>query len=697
MSMNLRGRSTARRTISAGACVVLVGGSASACFAEQSAMPAVRDFLVAWEVGNYPAAAGHTMGADKAAVAAALGGVRSQLDAASLKLGMLKVVKNGNTATAQFSVKIDLGENGEPWTYNSSMNLQRAGSGWKIRWDPSIIHPSLKQGQRLAVVTRVPSRSPIQDQNSRTVLKPVAADLIGVTPKDLKDPKATIDQMVKTTKIEGGRRLDGERLLGRVRSAPPQNFLPLLTLQRSSGDKLIARLKQVDGLQFRIVNAPIQPVFAPEVVGRLGAATADRLQQVGAPYQPGDTIGVSGLQLLLQRRLAGTPSIEVVAQDPAGTSVTPLRSWGGHDPAPVVTTLDRKIQPRADLALKDVKYPASLVAVRPGTGGVLAVSNNRTGDRDQAMEGHYPPGMAFSFVTADALLQAGIPKSTQTPCPATTSVGGQTVANPSGKAGRTSTLDRAFSVNCATSLAQLATKLPPQALSQSAARFGIGKEWGGLFPSYTGTVPTPTNDGQKALVATGQGGVTASPLAMAAAAAAVSSGSWRPPFITTDPGDTPSAQPNLLNPITTTDLKQMVRRSVQTGAAKDANVSNGGLVSGVSAVVNYQEGGQAKTVSWFVGFRDDIAFAIAVEGKVNTARIAATFLNGTKPSAPTTTKPPQPGGTTPGTGGQHQPSGGGTGGNGGTGGTGGTGGQTPARTQSPAIGTNPTTKPTQAP
>ncbi|WP_064744177.1 penicillin-binding transpeptidase domain-containing protein [Actinomadura oligospora] len=682
--MNLRGRSTARRTISAGAAVLLVGGSASACFAEQSAMPAVRDFLVAWEVGNYPAAAGHTMGADKAEVAAALGGVRSQLDAAALKLGMLKVVKSGDTATAQFSVKIDLGENGEPWTYNSSMNLQRAGSGWKIKWEPSIIHPSLKQGQRLAVVTQVPPRSPIQDQNSKTVLKAVPADLVGVVPGHLKDPKATIDRMVKTTKIEGGRRLDGERLLGRVRSAPPQKFLPLLTLQRSSGDKLIERLRQVDGLQFKIVNAPIQPQFAPEVVGELGAATADRLQQVGAPYQPGDTIGVSGLQLLLQRRLAGTPSIEVVAQDPEGNDVTPLRSWSGHDPAPVVTTLDRRIQPRADQALSQVKYPASLVAVRPGTGDVLAVSNHRTGGRDEAMEGHYPPGMAYSFVTADALLQNGVPKTTQTECPATTNVGGQTVSNPSGKAARTSTFERALSLNCATSLAQLATKLPPQALVQSAARFGLGKEWGGLFPSYAGTVPTPANDGQKALIATGQGGVTTSPLAMAAAAAAVSSGVWRPPFITKDPVDTPSAQVNVINPIAVGDLKRMVRRSVQSGAAKDANVGSGGQVSGVSAVVNYQEGGKAKTVSWFVGFRDDIAFAIAVEGRANAAKIASSFLNGTTVSPPSTTKPPQ--GTTPGTGGQGQRPGTNQG----------TGGQTPGR-QSPTTGTNPSMSPTRNP
>ena len=49
-------------------------------------------------------------------------------------------------------------------------------------------------------------------------------------------------------------------------------------------------------------------------------------------------------------------------------------------------------------------------------------------------------------------------------------------------------------------------------------------------------------------------------------------------------------------------------------------------MSGVTAVVPY---GSGKTVSWFVGFRGNIAFALAVEGKVNAAKVAAKFLRGT--------------------------------------------------------------------
>ncbi len=39
-------------------------------------------------------------------------------------------------------------------------------------------------------------------------------------------------------------------------------------------------------------------------------------------------------------------------------------------------------------------------------------------------------------------------------------------------------------------------------------------------------------------------------------------------------------------------------------------------------------GGDNKTISWFVGSDNDRAFAIAVEGTVNTAKLAARFLTG---------------------------------------------------------------------
>ncbi|GAA4376796.1 penicillin-binding transpeptidase domain-containing protein [Actinomadura verrucosospora] len=647
MSMTNRGRRRARagartpllsparrRAVALAACGALVGTMTTGCWAEPSAMPAVRDFLIAWQVGNYEAAAGRTVGADRRQVEDALGRVRQQLDAASLRLslgtevegsGVDQIVKKGDEADARFTVKIDLGENGQPWEYPGLMHLRRVGGKWKVVWDPSIINTKLKPGQRLAVVTQVPKRSPITDTQGRSALREIGAYQVGVFPGQLADPQKTIDLLAKQTKIDGGRRLDSERLLGRVRSAPPQTYLPLLTLQVPAHNALIQRLTHIPGLQFQGVRAPIAPAYAPELIGNLGPATADRLQQVGAPYQPGDTIGVSGIQLLQQRRLAGTPTVSVVAQDETGKSTEQLRSWPGQEPQQVQTTLDPVYQHHADDALAALQFPASMVAVRPSTGEVLAVANHGTGGQNLAFEGHYPPGLTFGIVSALALFsQAGMKQSTETTCPGTVTVGGKTFTN---KARPDSSFANHFAASCKTTLAQLSGKVDAQTLLREAAQLGIGKNWGLGVPAFTGSVPAPANDGDKAAAMVGEGAVQVSPLAMAMVAAAAYSGTWRPPYVLKDPSTTAQA-PQAQSPPSESisNLKRVLSRTASRGNARGARVS--GDVVGVAALTTYNEGGRPKTVSWFVGSSGDRAFAIAVEGVVNTPALAAKFLGG---------------------------------------------------------------------
>ncbi|MBB6397554.1 cell division protein FtsI/penicillin-binding protein 2 [Actinomadura coerulea] len=623
-----------RRAVALAACGALVGTMTTGCWAEPSAMPAVRDFLIAWQVGNYEAAAGRTVGADRRQVEDALGRVRQQLDAASLRLSLGtevestdvdQIVKKGDEADARFTVKIDLGENGQPWQYPGLMHLRRVGGKWKVVWDPSIINTKLKPGQRLAVVTQVPKRSPITDTAGRSALREIGAYQVGVFPGQLADPQKTIDQLTRQTKIDGGRRLDSERLLGRVRSAPPQTYLPLLTLQVPTHNALIQRLTHIPGLQFQGVRAPIAPAYAPELIGNLGPATADRLQQVGAPYQPGDTIGVSGIQLLQQRRLAGTPTVSVVAQDETGKSTEQLRSWPGQEPQQVQTTLDPAYQRHADDALAALRFPASMVAVRSSTGEVLAVANHGTGGQNLAFEGHYPPGLTFGIVSALALFsQAGMKQSTETTCPGTVTVGGKTFTN---AARPGSTFANHFAASCKTTLAQLSGKVDGQTLVREAAQLGIGKNWGLGVPAFTGSVPVPANDGDKAAAMVGEGAVQVSPLAMAMVAAAAYSGTWRPPYVLKDPSTTAQA-PQAQSPPSESisNLKRTLSRTASRGNARGARVS--GDVGGVAALTTYNEGGRSKTVSWFVGYSGDRAFAIAVEGVVNTPALAAKFLGG---------------------------------------------------------------------
>jgi hypothetical protein len=104
----------------------------------------------------------------------------------------------------------------------------------------------------------------------------------------------------------------------------------------------------------------------------------------------------------------------------------------------------------------------------------------------------------------------------------------------------------------------------------------------------------------------------------------VGSGTWRPPSLVKDPAPAQPIQPRSLDTDSISTLQPLLRGSVTSGAARAAKAAgNKGTVSGVVAQVPY---GSGKTVSWFVGFRGNVAFALAVEGKVNAAAVAARFL-----------------------------------------------------------------------
>jgi cell division protein FtsI/penicillin-binding protein 2 len=263
--------------------------------------------------------------------------------------------------------------------------------------------------------------------------------------------------------------------------------------------------------------------------------------------------------------------------------------------------------------------PASLAAIHPATGDVLAAADQNTDGRNQAFEGHYPPGMTFSMITTQALLGYNQKLNANVACPATYTVGNAVFR---ATTSRGKTLQSNFLRSCPTAFASLYRSLAYQDLSTSAARFGIGAPWTLPLPAFSGSVPPPAGDAERAASMVGQGKVEVSPLSMALAVATVENGTWKPPSLIKLPQTPQQIPPKPLDSDSISTLQPLLRESVTSGAARSANLS-GNKVSGVVAQVPY---GKGKTVSWFVGFRGNVAFALAIEGKVNAAQVAAKFL-----------------------------------------------------------------------
>jgi cell division protein FtsI/penicillin-binding protein 2 len=614
----------ARRSKIAAAGIVVVGllviGLATGFGSEPSAEPTAQAFLLDWQQQQYRAAGSLTT-ASPDTVAEALRGAFAQLDATQLFLTMDTVAQHGDTADASFTASFSLAQSGRIWTYQGRFQLDRSGSGWRVVWTPSAVNPSLGPGERLAVVTQFPSRAPVLDDDGRPLEVPARVYVLGVWPGRLAHPQTTAHDFAVATGLETG------QVLGQIDSAPPGQFLTLASLDPDTYANLRSRLQTVPGLVVQRTRERLFQAEATGLVGGVGNEVNRVLRADGAFYLPGTTVGLSGLEQAYQTELLGTPTTEVVAVNAAGMPAGVLARWPGSPGKSVHTTIDPKVQGAALAALDGTRDSGEIVAVQASTGQVLAVGQHQASGALPAggpFDAKLLPGTAFTIVSAAALLHSGLTVSTPISCENSFTVGGQTFT--SYGTGATKPFSAAFADDCGTAFAGLSERLDPGQFAQVVKGFGIGADWAQLpVPAFSGSAPAAADDAGLAAQTIGQGGVRVSLLSMAMVAAAVDSGAWRMPQLMPDPDDPARNQSTALNPAQLSALRSLMRGAVRSGAARAASLP-GTPVYGQVSLVHTASG----WMSWFVGFRGDVALAVIETGKtpqLSAAAVARAFLS----------------------------------------------------------------------
>ena len=584
---------------------------------EPSAEPVAQAFLLDWQLQHYPAA-GSLTSATPGTVATMLKGAFTQLDATQLFLTMDSVTQHGGTAQASFTTSIDLA-GGRVWSYQSQFSLISSGGSWKVQWAPSVVHPGLRQGERLAVVTQFADRAPVLDAQGKPLQVPGQVYVLGVWPAKLANPAATARDFASLTK------LNAQQVLGQITAAPPHQFLQLASLDPATYRQLRSGLSGVPGLVVKQQKERLFQADATGLIGGVGNEISPVLRNEGAYYLPGTTVGLSGLEQAYQRQLLGTPTTEVVAVTSAGTQSAVLARWPGTAGTPLRTTISSADQDAALTALAGVPVSAEIVAVQASTGAVLAVSQHDVSSAPaaaDALNARLTPGTAFTIVSAAALLENGLNTSSQLRCENSFTVGGQTFTSDSTVA--TAPFSRQFAEACSTAFAGASELLNASQFDQVVKQFGIGADWSTLpVPAFSGSVPSGSAGAELAAEAIGQGNVQMSPLAMAMVAAAVDSGSWHTPRFLASTSDPSGAA------LTTSDmseLRSLMRTAVRSGAAKAAS-QPGTPVYGQVGLVHT---GSTWT-SWFVGYHGDVAFTVVESGK--TSQLSAAALAGAYLSA----------------------------------------------------------------
>jgi cell division protein FtsI/penicillin-binding protein 2 len=502
--------------------------------------------------------------------------------------------------------------------------LRKVEDEWRVRFAVTLVHPELRDSERLGTTRELPERAPVLDRAGRRIVEQRPVKRVGAVVSEVDDPRATATGLARVLDVDAG------PILRQIRGGGPQQFVEALVLRNEDYAALEAELASVPDVTTVDDTAPLAPTreFARALLGTVSPATAEQLERLGPGYAPGDQVGQWGLQARYERRLAGTPDRRIVMRSAEGVAFETLFERDGRSGRPLRTTLDVRVQLAAERALSSRADEAALVAVQPSTGDLLAVANRPTDSSfDRAIEGRYPPGSTFKVVSTAALLRAGLRTSEIVDCPPTITVEGRSFRNFEGSAAGPVPFSQDFAQSCNTAFISLADRLSPTALTRAGRDYGLGRSLRSLaLPAPAAQVPPGRSAVERAAAMIGQHEILASPMSMAGVAATVAAGRWHAPrLLASDPRHAGRRLPRGER-----DTLAGLMRSVVTSGTGTALAGVQGAPAGKSGTAEYGSGDPPPTHAWFIASRGDLAVAVLVEngraGGTVAAPLAAAFF-----------------------------------------------------------------------
>ncbi|WP_280255332.1 penicillin-binding transpeptidase domain-containing protein [Nocardia wallacei] len=588
-----RGLAPRRRTaalLSAAALALAVSGCGSG---SQGPVAVADDFLAAVAQHDVAGAGKLTNQPDKASAALASAWDRLQAEEVTAHTGDARVT--GDTATVDYTYRWRLPKN-RIWTYTGQLQMGRSDGRWQVRWTASDIHPKLGDTQTMELRATPAPRARVNERSGSDVLIPGTVHPISFTASAAPDPG-----YVAAALAEALHPFDETLTADLVRTAAGKSSGPytVAALTDWEFEQVRDDLLGLPGVRFgeQADLVAVDRHFAPDLMTQIRKTVADEVD--------------------------GKAGWSVVTMNANGADVDVLHEVDPQ-PAPSFSlSIDRNVQNAAQRAVDVRTEQAMMVVLQPSTGAVLAVAQNRAADADGpvATSGLYPPGSTFKTVTAAAAMAAGTATpETVVPCPSRIVIGERTIPNYELFTIGDVPMATAYERSCNTAFAKIASELSPDALTDAAARLGIGPDYTVVgLPTVSGSVPPAREQVQRTENGIGQGKVVASPFGMALVAATVAHGSAPTPYLiagyrTEVDGDRPALSPKVAE-----GLRMMMRKVVTGGTAE--RIADQGEVYGKTGEAEVEGGSH----SWFIGYRGDLAFAtLLVRGGSSDNAVAVT-------------------------------------------------------------------------
>lgn len=533
-----------------------------------------------------------------------------------------RVSGQGQTAHGELNWKWDLPATEEDWTYTTGVDFQRSNGTWKATWEPSIVAPELTEDQVLRIQTVQPERGKILGAGDEQLAMEQTIHRVGLDLREVprEEREGSANALAKAVGI------DPEPYREKVRQADDNAWVEAIALREEDFRALDSQsMEKIPGL---LVTKDARVLgrtkgFAAETLGTVGEATAEEIEKSGGELTRGAQVGRGGLQEAHEDTLHGNPGVVVdrVGINPDGSlEAGQTHQLMAHAPVPgedLHTTLNADLQDAAQQALKGIKSPSSVVAMRPSDGAVLAVANGEgSKGYPTATLGQYAPGSTFKVATSLAMLREGDTPDTIVDCPHTYSAEGMNVANFSGYPQEFEgavPLRQAIAHSCNTAFAAQHERISQQVLAEAGNSLGVGVEMDAGIPVFSGSIPTEEPAAEHVAAMFGQGRTLVSPFGMARFQASVQAGKLVQPSIL---GHEPASEPSPSSSLETNeaaDLQTLEREVVSTGHLKELGSLEPDSALGKTGTAEYGNENPPRTHSWIIAGHGDLAVAVFVE------------------------------------------------------------------------------------
>jgi peptidoglycan glycosyltransferase len=342
-----------------------------------------------------------------------------------------------------------------------------------------------------------------------------------------------------------------------------------------------------------------------DVTGVVEPAGEDlSLEEIGLGFDPGESIGSSGLERAFNSRLTGKPGGTLYASPEGQEGGRVLGQGKPEASGPLKTTINPRIQEAAANAIAPVSGGIAVLDVR--SGAIRAVAG-------QAYSILRPPGSTMKIVTATAGLKVGeTAMSREYPFQTSGVADGREIRNAGGKVCGGS-LTQSFADSCNSVFAPMGMAIGEEALTETSELFGFNREPAMFDEATTAivdppvpTIPQPGDyNNELGVSAIGQGKVQATPLLMASVAQAIANrGVVLPTPFTREKALRPDVEPRrVASRKVAAQVAKLMVAVVTSGTGTSASIPEG-QVAGKTGTAEIRDDGQGGLIedAWFSGF-----------------------------------------------------------------------------------------------